>query len=226
MISIIIPTLNEEENIEKLLRSLEMLEGEGEKEIIVADGGSRDQTPVLAARWAREVISCPQGRARQMNRGAEAARGDILLFLHADTQLPPSALKAMEEVMKNSKAAGGWFSHALDSSKFIFRLISFGINVRTRLTRVAVGEQALFVRASIFQAMGGYTDIPLMEDIEFTKRLKQYGRTVQLNTRIVTSVRRWQTKGVWRTILLMWSLRLLYFMGVSPQRLHKWYYGE
>lgn len=225
MLSIIIPALNEATNLERLLLSLRVICPGAE--VIVVDGGSEDGTRAVVRRfpWVRYVTS-GRGRARQMNAGAEVANGQNLLFLHADTLLPSEAEAAIVEAFHDPAIVAGRFDVRFDSPRPIFMLIAFFINRRSRLTKICTGDQALFVRRQTFKEMGGYPDIPLMEDVELTKRLKRVGRMACLRSKVTTSARKWEREGVFRTILLMWSLRFLYFIGVSPDRLHRLYYGH
>ena len=220
-ISVVIPTLNEEQTIVETLR---LTAGLGFDEIIVVDGGSTDQTRTRAASLglAQVLISQP-GRARQLNAGALAGRGDVLLFLHADTHLPPSAKSRIEAALADHLAVGGRFDVQFDISSVWSYLISALMNARSRLTSISTGDQALFVRKDVFEQLGGYSDIPLMEDIDLSTRLKQRGPTIALRDRVTTSFRRWQRQGPVKTILLMWMLRFLYWIGVSPHRLKDFY---
>jgi rSAM/selenodomain-associated transferase 2 len=171
-------------------------------------------------------LSGPTGRARQMNAGARASRGAQLVFLHADTDLPDGALEAIEAAMADSRVVGGRFDVALDSRRPILRAVAALMNLRSRLSGIATGDQAIFVRRAAFEALGGFPDQPLMEDVEFSRRLRRRGRLACLRLRVTTSARKWQREGALRTVLLMWTLRLLYRLGVSPVRLHRWYYGR
>jgi rSAM/selenodomain-associated transferase 2 len=161
-----------------------------------------------------------------MNAGARTARGDILLFLHADTVLPEGAGKAILAALADAGTVGGRFDVRLDSRRPLLALVGWLMNRRSRLTGICTGDQGIFVRRTVFEALGGYPDIPLMEDVELTRRLKRHGRLVALPLRVVTSARKWEREGVLRTIVLMWALRLLYALGVSPARLHRCYYGR
>jgi rSAM/selenodomain-associated transferase 2 len=225
MLSVIIPVLNEAPNLERLLPDLpDKCPG---AEVIVVDGGSTDGTLQVVERFpfARPVMS-PRGRARQMNAGAHEAQGEVLLFLHADTVLPHGATEAIREALADPHIVGGRFDINLESPRLAIQVIAFFMNLRSRLTRIATGDQAIFVRQKMFAEMGGYHDIPLMEDVEFTKRLKRRGHIACLPLRVTASVRKWEQEGLLRTVLLMWTLRLLYFFGVSPARLHLLYYGH
>jgi rSAM/selenodomain-associated transferase 2 len=158
-----------------------------------------------------------------MNEGAKASQGEILVFLHADTQLPTQAERIVESALAKRSAVGGRFNVRFDSPSIWGRVISSFMNSRSRLTGISTGDQALFVRRHVFELLGGFSEIPLMEDIEFSSRLQQAGRTVALRDTVVTSFRRWETEGPLRTILLMWTLRFLYWVGVSPHRLARVY---
>ncbi|MGH7473652.1 MAG: TIGR04283 family arsenosugar biosynthesis glycosyltransferase [Candidatus Methylomirabilales bacterium] len=225
MLSIVIPVLNEAPNLERLLPDLS--QNCPGAEVIVVDGGSTDGSAQAVAQYplARLVVS-PCGRARQMNAGAREARGETLLFLHADTRLPDGAAEALRAALADPRVVGGRFDIRLDSPRVIFRVIAFFINCRSRLSRIATGDQALFCRQHIFAEMGGYPEIPLMEDVEFSTRLKRRGTITCLRLTVTASARKWEREGVVRTVLLMWMLRLLYFFGVRPARLHRLYYGH
>ena len=195
-------------------------------EVILVDGGSADATTQVMARFPRiRLVTSARGRARQMNAGAREARGDVVLFLHADTRLPDDALGALIATLRDPRVIGGRFDVRFDSPRPIFRVIAFFMNLRSRLSGISTGDQAIFVRRAVFEAAGGYRDIPLMEDIELSRRLKRWGKLAALRLRVVTSARKWEREGALRTIALMWTLRFLYALGVSPARLHRWYYG-
>ena len=225
MISVIIPTLDESSTIARTLTRTVAL---GFDEIIVSDGGSTDPTiPMIQACCARipavRLVTAPAGRARQLNEGVKACRGDVLLFLHADTELPPTARTAIESALEPASYVGGRFDVRFDQPSRWGAVISWFMNRRSRLTGIATGDQAIFVRREIFEQMGGFPDIPLMEDIAFSRRLKRRGPTAALTDRVTTSFRRWEKNGPLRTILLMWTLRFLYWLGVSPARLNNFY---
>ncbi|HEX2227951.1 MAG TPA: TIGR04283 family arsenosugar biosynthesis glycosyltransferase [Candidatus Binatia bacterium] len=219
-ISVIIPTLNEELTIAAALQSVLRLEPD---EIFIVDGGSLDRTREVADSMGVRVLSSERGRARQMNAGAQLARGEVLLFLHADTRLPDSALADIRAAMQNHHIAGGRFDLELDSAGGMFKLIGFMISLRSRLSKIATGDQAIFVRREVFATLGGYPDIPLMEDVALSRAIKRAGEVACLKSRVITSARRWQTEGVWRTIFRMWALKSLYLAGVSPFRLKRFY---
>jgi rSAM/selenodomain-associated transferase 2 len=222
-LSIVLPVLDEAGHLEAVLA--ELARGCPGADVVVADGGSRDESREIAARVPGiRVVSSLRGRARQMNQGAAASRGDILLFLHADTLLPAGAADAIEQALRDPGVVYGRFDVTLDSPRPVFRMIAGLMNFRSRLTGICTGDQGIFVRRAAFERLGGYPEIPLMEDVELTRRLKRLGRLAPLALRVTTSARRWERNGVARTIALMWTLRLLYFCGAGPDRLHRWYY--
>jgi rSAM/selenodomain-associated transferase 2 len=229
-ISVIIPTLNEERTIIATLAHTATL---GFDELIVVDGGSTDTTPTLLESYRLSPqatglspvswVTAPPGRARQMNEGAKAGRGEVFLFLHADTRLPRNAKTVINAVMADQQMVGGRFDIQFDHPSMWRTMISTTMNWRSRLSGLATGDQALFVRRSIFEQMGGFADMPLMEDIEFSRRLKRKGTTAALTATVTTSFRRWEQQGPLQTILLMWALRFLYWGGMSPHTLNRWY---
>ena len=224
MLSIVIPALNEAANLERLLPDLARTCPDAE--VIVVDGGSTDGTLDLVRRFPRAtLIEAAGGRARQMNAGARIASGSALLFLHADTTLPPGAQGAIQAALNLPGVVGGRFDVRFDNPRPIFKLIATMMNMRSRLSGICTGDQALFVRRRTFEALGGYPDIPLMEDVDLSRRVKRHGRIARLRLRVTTSARKWEREGVLRTIALMWTLRLLYWAGTEPARLHRWYYG-
>jgi rSAM/selenodomain-associated transferase 2 len=168
------------------------------------------------------MIASP-GRACQLNAGAKTVCSDVLLFLHADTRLPTGARQLIESAVSDPVVVGGRFDVQFDSASIWSRMIAMFMNLRSRLTRISTGDQAMFVRRHVFERLGGFSDIPIMEDIEFSMRLKRVGPTLALHERVVTSFRRWEQQGPLRTILLMWALRFLYWIGVSPHRLAHFY---
>ena len=220
-ISIIIPVLNEEKTLSYLLNQLKSFDDE-DHEVIVVDGGSFDNSLFIAQENAKTVIVSKPGRAIQMNSGAEIATGDVFLFLHVDTVLPESALSAISSSCINDNCWGR-FDVRLSSDKFVYRLIESFINLRSRLTSIATGDQALFIKRDLFNHLNGFPEIALMEDVAFSKLLKKQVAPVCLKNRVITSSRRWETRGVIATVLLMWKLRLYYFFGVSPDKLKKMY---
>jgi rSAM/selenodomain-associated transferase 2 len=216
-LSVVIPTLNEAAGIERALEALAPLRASGH-EVIVADGGSEDGTCGLAAALADRVVVAPRGRARQMNAGAAAATGDALLFLHADTRLPPRAEQAVAGALRAH--AWGRFDVRIDGRSPLLALIAYFMNLRSRVTGIATGDQAIFVRRVAFR---GYPEIALMEDIAYSRSMKRTSPPACLSERVLTSGRRWERNGVIRTLLLMWGLRLAYFLGASPDELARRY---
>lgn len=221
-LSIIIPVLNEAETISDQLRQLRSHIAQLPCEVIVVDGGSSDKTVDLSTPYAdRVVISQTRGRAAQMNTGAALARGNILLFLHADTNLPKTAIDKLCDESK--RTIWGFFPLKLSGKKAIFRVIERAINIRSRISSVATGDQCLFISRVLFEELSGYANIPLMEDVELSKRLRKCMSPVVMPVLVTTSSRRWEERGVFKTIFLMWRLRLYYFLGVSPHRLAEQY---
>ncbi len=213
--------LNEQESIAATLRALRS--GAPRAEIIVADGGSSDRSREAARGLCDILIQAPRGRARQMNAGAAAAVGDVLAFVHADTLVPSTFAADIEAVMADPAVVGGRFDVLLDVPGLAYRIIGMLISVRSRLSRTATGDQAIFVRRRVFEDLGGFPEIDICEDLDFSRRLKRVGSVACLRSRVTTSARRWQRGGLARTVLRMWSIRLLYLAGVSPARLRRWY---
>lgn len=221
-LSIVVPVLDEASGIGATLESLRELRLRG-CEVVVVDGGSRDATREIAAPLADRVIESPRGRAAQMNAGARAASGDILLFLHADTRLPPGADQSARFGMRRTGARWGRFDVTIAGATPMLRLVARSMNARSRMTGIATGDQAIFARRDAFEAVGGFPEIPLMEDIALSKRLKRLSPPLCLRERVVTSGRRWERHGTLRTILLMWRLRLAFALGADPRRLARDY---
>ncbi|MGE0563181.1 MAG: TIGR04283 family arsenosugar biosynthesis glycosyltransferase [Pseudolabrys sp.] len=223
-LSIVIPVLNEAAGIGPALARLGPLRRRG-VEIVVADGGSNDGTAALAAPYCDQVVTAPRGRARQMNAGAAAATGDVLLFLHADTQLPGDADRLVLDGLRDSKHVWGRFDVRIDGPPAL-TVVALMMNLRSRLTGIATGDQAIFVTREAFERAGRFPEIALMEDIALTAKLLDQSRPLCLRARAVTSGRRWQQHGVLRTILLMWRLRFAYWRGADPSDLARRYgYG-
>jgi rSAM/selenodomain-associated transferase 2 len=220
-LSIVVPVLDEAAGIQTTLHALAPLRQRG-AQVIVVDGGSSDHSVRLANPLADLLVHGPRGRARQMNAGAAQASAEVLLFLHADTQLPALA----DELVHQALAAGaewGRFDVRISGQSALLPVVAWAMNWRSRSTGVATGDQALFLRREVFEAVGGFPDQPLMEDVELSLRLLRRGRPACLRQRVLTSGRRWETRGVWRTIFLMWRLRWRYWRGASPQALAQAY---
>jgi len=216
--SVIIPCLNEADQIGELLHSLQPLRSRG-AELIVVDGGSADGTLDIAAPLADRALAATRGRAAQMNAGAAVASGDVLLFLHADTRLPPDADTTVAQALARPGRCWGRFDVRIIGPHLLLRVVAAMMNARSRWTGIATGDQAIFVTREAFGRVGSYAEIPLMEDVALSKRLKLLAHPLCLRARVTTSGRRWQQHGVLRTILLMWRLRLAYALGADPERL-------
>lgn len=221
-LSIIMPVYNEASIIEQALRSLAAMRCRG-AEIIVVDGGSDDDTVARAMRHADQTVTAARGRAAQMNAGARLARGRALLFLHADTRLPPKADVRIHRALTVGPHCWGRFDVRIDGTHPLLPVIAWLMNRRSRLTGIATGDQGIFVTRRAFDHVGGFPQQVLMEDVALSRRLKRLSRPVCLRERVTTSGRRWEKTGVLRTIVLMWWLRLAYFCGVLPARLARWY---
>jgi len=221
-LSIIIPVLNEAEEIYPCLRRLQELRKRG-VEVIVVDGGSDDDTIAVATPLADQVISSEKGRARQMNAGAALAGREWLLFLHADTRLPVN-LPDIMVVFDFTPSVWGFFAIKVRGASTLLRVVQWFMNRRSFMTSIGTGDQCQFVKREVFEQIGGFADIPLMEDIELSKRLKKKSRPLFVSAKAETSGRKWQRDGIWPTILLMWRLRLAYFFGASPEILEQRYY--
>ena len=221
-LSVVIPVRNEAQALPLLLADLAALRAMG-AQLIVVDGGSEDGTCQLASAQADLLLQSEAGRALQMNAGAAEATGEYLWFLHADTRVPASAIARLLDVLAG-RPRWGRFDVCLSGPGLAFRLIGSMINLRSRLTGVASGDQGIFVKRASFEALGGYAQIPLMEDLELCRRLRRLSRPECLRPPLSTSSRRWERVGVWRTVLLMWRLRLAYYCGASPERLARQYY--
>ena len=221
-ISIIVPVLDEASTIAATLAVLQPARREG-VEVLVVDGGSRDATRALAAPLADAVLQAPRGRASQMNAGAAASGGDILLFLHADTTLPADAVARIEHALDAGTRQWGRFDVAIAGSHPMLTVVAMLMNARSRWTGIATGDQAIFVRRAAFHAVGGFPRIPLMEDVALSRALKMVSPPAALRQRVVTSARRWERHGIFRTIVLMWRLRAAYALGADPHRLARRY---
>lgn len=221
MISIIMPVLNEEKNIEGAFQNVSTLKGDFE--LVVVDGGSTDKTREIAERHGAVILS-DKGRAKQMNAGARRAKGDILLFLHADSRLSPHALSEIERSLNNGKEiVGGALKFYLDDGSPPFKLLSFFSNLRANISKTYTGDFGQFIRKSAFDKIGGFNEIELMEDIDICKRLKKEGKLVQVNAKIISSSRRFKKQGILKTWIHMQVNRFLYFIGTPPVRLSEFY---
>jgi rSAM/selenodomain-associated transferase 2 len=221
-LSIIVPMLNEAPALPDLLEHLLPLR-RGGVEVVLVDGGSEDVSVAIATRAGFEVVRAERGRARQMNAGAAAASGDVLLFLHADTRLPDGAIQLIDAALADGRHVWGRFDVGFDLRTWTMDATAFLMNLRSRLSGIATGDQALFMTRAAYDAVGGFPDQPLMEDVEITSCLRRRSRPACICRPVVTSARRWQARGPWRTILLMWRLRLAYWFGASPVDLERQY---
>jgi rSAM/selenodomain-associated transferase 2 len=219
-ISIIVPTFNEARCLSETLTQIQQL---SPHQLIVSDGGSNDNTIEIAKNFTEFVIKGPSGRAPQMNAGAQIATGNIFLFLHADSRIEPASYKKMLHSMKNPEKIGGAFSLCIDSEKWSLKLITRLANIRSKYLGMAYGDQAFFVKSSIFHQMSGFTELPICEDIDFFKRLKKLGSVVLLKEKALTSPRRWTKEGIWFTTLRNILIATLFELGFPPRILTKWY---
>ncbi len=220
-LSVIVPMLNEAPSIASTLEAIRI--GAPNAEIIVVDGGSTDGSLEAARPRCDVAIDASRGRARQMNTGAALASGDALVFVHADTTVPATFARDIEAAFSDSQVVGGRFDVRLDDTHPLCVLIGALISLRSRISRTGTGDQAIFARKQIFETLGGFPDMPICEDLDFTRRLKRMGRVACLRSKVTTSARRWRKGGIMRTVLRMWTIRLLYLAGVSPIRLARMY---
>ena len=221
-LSVIVPALNEAATIGTTLAALQPMRRRGH-EIIVVDGGSHDDTTAIAGPLADQVLHAPRGRARQLQAGAAAAQGDILWFLHADTGVPADGDRCIISALRDGTRQWGRFDVHFTGGGLRMRVIAAGMNLRSRLTAIATGDQGIFVDRELFEQVNGYPDIPLMEDIALCRSLRRHTRPACLKVTLATSPRRWQAHGYLRTVLLMWGLRLGYALGVAPGTLARYY---
>jgi len=222
--SIILPVFHEGEKVNELIGHLHHLDPEKNLEIIVVDGSlERDTLGAIDSNHVIKIYS-EKGRAKQMNIGASAAKGEIIIFLHADTELPIHALKKINTLLERKEYVGGAFDLGIKSDKFVFRVIGTLSSLRSRLNRIPFGDQALFIRKEYFNEIGGYKEIPIMEDVELMRRIKKSGSKIWIfHDRVMTSPRRWEKEGVIYCTLRNWTLQTLYFLGISPDKLVKFY---
>jgi rSAM/selenodomain-associated transferase 2 len=219
-IAVVMPVLNEEKNLAASVRAVQRLVPD---ELVVVDGGSTDRTRQICADLNVHCVGAPRGRAAQMNVGAARTTGEVLLFLHADTRLPDSAFDDIRAAFIDASCVGGRFDVRLDSDRAMHKIIGAMISLRSRLSKVGTGDQAIFIRRAVFARLGGFPEIPLMEDIALSRAMKRAGKVACLRSRVVTSARRWKIEGSWRTIFKMWILKSLYLLGVSPAHLKRFY---
>lgn len=219
-VSIIVPTLNEELALEKTLSQIQQL---SPHEVIVSDGGSKDDTCKIATRLSQHVITSPSGRSLQMNAGADKATGDLLLFLHADNRLEPESYRKMLEAMENPKWIGGAFTLCIESASWSLKLITLLANIRSKYFGLAYGDQGFFVRKEIFKDMHGFTPIPICEDLDFYHRLRKKGSVILLKEKAHTSARRWMQEGIFFTTARNIIIAALFGFGFPPNTLTKWY---
>ncbi|MBE0440151.1 MAG: TIGR04283 family arsenosugar biosynthesis glycosyltransferase [Gammaproteobacteria bacterium] len=220
-LALIVPVLNEAENVTFLVSQLSML-NQSQDDIVIVDGGSTDGTQQRLAELNVKTVSAPKGRASQMNAGAMHSDADILVFLHADTELPAKALDLIRKAIADG-ADWGRFDVRISGKHPMLQIIALLMNWRSRLTAIATGDQVIFMRRELFNAVGGFPEQPLMEDIEISKRLKKISRPACLSDKVTTSGRRWQKYGIWKTIVLMWRLRFAYWRGVPASTLAEYY---
>jgi rSAM/selenodomain-associated transferase 2 len=220
-LSVIVPMLNEERAIRATLDSIRRAAPGAE--IIAVDGGSTDASAEIVKARGVELLTAPRGRARQLNAGAAHARGDVLVFVHADTLVPATFSSDIAAALADPQVAGGRFDLELDEASLAASTLSKLISLRSRIMRSATGDQAIFVRTDVFHAMGGFKELDLCEDVDFARRLRRRGGIACLRSRVVTSARRWRQQGMLRTVFRMWLIKSLFLMGVSPARLHRYY---
>ena len=217
-VSIIIPVYNEASQLHQNLKKLFELAQNPDIEVILSDGGSTDNSLAIASHYPCKILNSETGRSRQMNAASDHANGEYLLFLHADSSLPENWL---EQLKKSQK--WGFFPVKLNGQHWLYRLIEAAINLRSRITRVATGDQGLYFKRSFFDELNGFPDIPIMEDIAISKRARKISRPSIGRLPVITSSRRWEQNGIVKTVFLMWGLRLAYWLGISPNRLNRLY---
>ncbi len=220
-LSIIIPVYNEQDIILEKLKALRNICPD-DIQLIVSDGGSSDETAALAKSCVDTIVSSTKGRSYQMNAGANVATGDLLLFLHIDSVLPGNYLQCLADITR-SNHTWGRFDVSFTNTSFVFSLIAFMMNFRSRITGVATGDQAIFMTRTVFNKVNGFPEIDLMEDIAICKKLRKTGSPLCIKEKVITSSRRWEENGIFKTIVLMWFLRLLYFLRIHPDKLGKIY---
>jgi len=220
-VAVVIPVLNEAELLQLYTEKFQALHRQ--YDVIFCDGGSEDKTFELLQKYGLNYCRSSHGRALQMNAGAFLCKSDILLFIHADTIICSCNIERIKQVMQDKSVVGGRFNVRLSGDCFLFRIIEFMINVRSRLTGISTGDQCQFVRRDVFESMGGFPEQALMEDVAFSKQLKRYGKIACLSNKVITSSRRWEQHGIVKTVWLMWKIRFLYWWGTSPEQLAEMY---
>jgi rSAM/selenodomain-associated transferase 2 len=220
-LSVIVPMLNEAATIAITLQAIRR--GAREAEIVVVDGGSADASVAIARPLCEVLIGATRGRALQMNAGTRASHGDALVFVHADTIVPATFAADIASALSDRSVVGGRFDVKLDANALPYRIIGAMISLRSRITRTGTGDQAIFVRREVFDRLGGFPELDLCEDLEFSRRLKRVGRVACLRARVTTSARRWSRDGIARTVIRMWLIRAMYLIGVPPARLKRMY---
>lgn len=222
-VAVVIPVLNEGKVLMQSVAQFKSLAEEDD--LIFCDGGSEDETCDFLQQHGLNYCQSSRGRALQMNAGAASSKSDVLLFIHADTMISTSDIAMVKKAMLDISVVGGRFDVRLSGKAFAFRIIEFMINLRSRMTGVSTGDQCQFVRRSVFEKMGGFPEQALMEDIEFSKQLKRYGKVASLKNKVSTSSRRWEKHGIVKTVMLMWKLRFLYWLGIPAEKLAGIYYN-
>jgi len=223
MISIVIPTYNESSTIEGTLINLFEIISTGD-EVIVVDGFSEDDTKEIAGKFTKvKLFNSKRGRATQMNSGAEKTNNEYILFLHADTTISATCLTMLKNEIISNRIGWGWFPIKLNSPKFIFRVLELGANMRTSFTGTPLGDHGIFVKKDLFFEVGGFPDMPIMEEIEFVRKLKKISKGVEIQSSVRTSVRRFERSGVLKTFVTMWILRILYYLGIPTKTLLRYY---
>jgi rSAM/selenodomain-associated transferase 2 len=223
-ISVVIPVFQEQDLINEAIERIRGLASGATAEIIVVDGGTEAETLAVVRDDDVKRIASERGRGKQMNEGAAAAKGDVLLFLHVDTQLPPDGLQRITSLMEEARFSAGAFDLAISATGLSYRIIERAASLRSRLTGIPYGDQAIFVRRNCFMSLGGYKEMPIMEDVDLMRRVRRDGRRIGfIREKVRTSARRWEKEGVVRCTCRNWTIMMLYLLGVPPERLAAWY---